>query len=73
MSRKRIECELAGTWESKTPNTKEQFMGKTMGLATLIVVGGTVVFGMPGALVMCALSPLIGAGLWGFAKGVKWM
>jgi hypothetical protein len=48
-------------------------MGKTMGVATVIVVGATVLLGMPGALWMCALSPLIGAGLWGVAKTVKWM
>jgi hypothetical protein len=48
-------------------------MGKTMTLATVIVVGGTIIGGLPAALVMCAAAPLIGAGLWLFAKGVKWM
>lgn len=48
-------------------------MGKTMTLATLIVVGGTVLGGLPAALWMAALAPAIGAGLWGFAKGVKWL
>lgn len=48
-------------------------MGKTMGLATVIVVGATLVFRLPGALWCCALAPAIGAGLWGFAKTVKWM
>ena len=44
-----------------------------MGVATVIVVGATVLFRVPGALWMCALSPAIGAGLWLFAKGAKWM
>jgi len=48
-------------------------MGKTMGLATVIVAGVGLVFGMGGLLVAAAIAPLIGVGLWLFAKGVKWM
>jgi hypothetical protein len=48
-------------------------MGKTMTLATVIVAGIGAVFGMDGLLVAAAAAPLIGAGLWLFAKGVKWM
>ena len=48
-------------------------MGKTMTLAAAIVVGGTLLGGLPAALWMCAIAPAIGAGLWGFAKGVKWL
>jgi len=73
MSGKKGECELEGTLEQKPLATRRKIMGKTMTLATVIVVGATIIGGMPVALWMCAFSPLIGAGLWGFAKTVKWM
>lgn len=48
-------------------------MGKTMGLATIMVVGIGLVFGMGGLLVAAAVAPLIGVVLWVVAKGMKWL
>jgi hypothetical protein len=44
-----------------------------MALATVIVLGLAVVLGMGGLLVAWAIAPVIGLGLWLFAKGMKWM
>jgi len=48
-------------------------MGKTMGATTVILVGAAVIGGLLAALWMCALAPPIRAGLWKFAKTLKWM
>ncbi len=48
-------------------------MGRTMLLATIIVIGIGLVFGMGGLLVAAAIAPAIGVGLWLVAKAVKWL
>lgn len=44
-------------------------MGKTMGVATLLVVGVAALFGMEGVLWMWVLAVPTGIALWLFAKG----
>jgi hypothetical protein len=47
-------------------------MGKTMTLATVIVVGIALLFGMPGAVWTLAFSVPIGCVLWVVARLLGW-
>ena len=48
-------------------------MGKTMTLATVIVVGIALLFGLPGALTTLLFSVPLGVLLWIVAKLLRWM
>jgi hypothetical protein len=48
-------------------------MEKTMGLATVIVVGAAVLFGLAGVLWTYVFAVPIGIGLWIVAKACRWM
>ena len=52
---------------------ENHFMGKTMGVAAILVVGVAAIFGIEGALLMWVLAVPTGIALWLVAKGAKWM